>query len=178
MRTGHITPSFIARLDARDRALFLRWAIDESHTPGWRRWCTAITHLGGATATILAVCLPLLLGGAARELALDAMLTLAGSHLLVQLVKRTVGRPRPSLGSAAAAWVAEPDRFSFPSGHAAAAMSVAMVYAAAAPALAPALLALALAVGMTRVFLGVHYPGDVLAGQLLAAVTAWLVLAT
>jgi undecaprenyl-diphosphatase len=63
---------------------------------------------------------------------------------------------------------AEPDRFSFPSGHAAAAMSVAMGYAMVFPNLAVPLVLLAAAVGASRVYLGVHYPGDVLVGQLLA----------
>jgi undecaprenyl-diphosphatase len=67
--------------------------------------------------------------------------------------------------------VAEPDRFSFPSGHSAAAMSVAIAYAVAYPSAAAPLIALAALVGMSRVFLGVHYPGDVLIGQLLAALT-------
>lgn len=177
MPTADLSQSLIARLDERDRALFLRWVIDESPTPAWRWWWTAITHLGGATATVLAVLLPLAAGGAARTAATDAMLALALSHLLVQLVKRTVGRPRPSFRATRTALVAEPDRFSFPSGHATAAMSVATVYAATLPAVAPLLLGLALAVGVSRVCLGVHYPGDVLVGQLLAVATALVVLA-
>ena len=55
-------------------------------------------------------------------------------------------------------------------------MSVAFVYATAYPALALPLVALAAAVGMSRVFLGVHYPGDVLIGQLIAVVTGFFAL--
>jgi undecaprenyl-diphosphatase len=72
--------------------------------------------------------------------------------------------------------VAEPDRFSFPSGHAAASMSVALGYGVTFPVLALPLLALALLVGFSRVRLGVHFPGDVLAGQVLALLTAGGVL--
>ena len=68
--------------------------------------------------------------------------------------------------------VVEPDRFSFPSGHSAAAMSVAFVYAFAFPQLAIVLVPLAFLVGASRVCLGVHYPGDVLIGQLIAVLTA------
>jgi undecaprenyl-diphosphatase len=160
----------LTRLDTRDRGLFLRCALADSSRRARLLW-TILTNAGGAACTILAVTLPLLLGGALAAVAERALVTLVVSHMIVQLVKRTVGRPRPSRGGARAALVAEPDRFSFPSGHATAAMSVAFVYANAYPSLALPLVALAGAVGMSRVFLGVHYPGDVLIGQLVAVVT-------
>ncbi|MBA3555957.1 MAG: phosphatase PAP2 family protein [Gemmatimonadales bacterium] len=99
------------------------------------------------------------------------------SHLVVQLIKRTVGRGRPSRGADCAAKVREPDRFSFPSGHATAAMSVAVGYGAYYPLWVGPLLFLALVVGFSRVRLAVHYPSDVLVGQLIAIVTALGVLA-
>jgi undecaprenyl-diphosphatase len=55
-------------------------------------------------------------------------------------------------------------------------MSVALGYGVVFPALAVPLLVLALLVGFSRVRLGVHFPGDVLAGQSLALGTAALVL--
>ena len=68
-----------------------------------------------------------------------------------------------------AALVQPPDRFSFPSGHAASSLSVALSVAAVlAPAASAALVALALVVGLSRCYLGVHYPGDVIAGWMLA----------
>ncbi|WP_206503965.1 phosphatase PAP2 family protein [Streptomyces chrestomyceticus] len=91
-----------------------------------------------------------------------------------------VTRPRPS----AADWTARATGHSFPSGHSTTSLLVAGLLAWAvltrtrrAPArrLACVLLALwAASVGATRVYLGVHWPGDVLAGWLLAA--AWLSL--
>lgn len=165
--------TLLASLDARDRALFARWVIDPAGTPGARRWWAALTHAGGTTCSVAAAALPWAWGtGAVAAAAREAAVVLAVSHLLVQLVKRTVGRPRPSRGLPVAALVAEPDRFSFPSGHAAAALSVALMYALAFPAAGALLLPLALLVGFSRVVLGVHYPGDVLAGQALALLTA------
>ncbi len=56
---------------------------------------------------------------------------------------------------------------SFPAGHAATAFAGATLLAYVAPKLAPATLALASAVAFSRVYVGVHYPTDVLAGALL-----------
>lgn len=172
--------TLIERLDARDRALFRRWATGTASTRAARSaWC-AVTVLGGVWCSVLAALLPILLPGAARAAGLRASAVLALSHLIVQLVKRSVGRARPSRHHAHGdprALVAEPDRFSLPSGHAAAAMSVAAVYAAAWPWAAAPLLVLAGAVGLSRVRVGVHYPGDVIVGQLIAGATAAAVLA-
>jgi undecaprenyl-diphosphatase len=171
-----ISPTMLlTSLGTHDRTLFLRWALTDSSRRARLIW-TFLTNAGGATCTILAATVPLLLGGSVAAVAQRALVTLVVSHLIVQLVKRTVGRPRPSRSTALTALVIEPDRFSFPSGHAAAAMSVAFVYAIAYPSLALPLVLLATAVGISRVFLGVHYPGDVLIGQLIAVLTGLVAL--
>ena len=172
-----MSTSLLHRLDARDRALFARWASTAAVTRRKRRAWTTLTHTGGATCTIVASTVPLALHGAIREAARLALVTLVVSHLIVQLIKRTVGRPRPSRGISCATLVTEPDKFSFPSGHAAAAMSVAFAYAVVYPPAALPLVALASLVGISRVCLGVHYPGDVFAGQTIALATGFVVLA-
>lgn len=167
-----MTDSIFARLGRGDRALFLRLALQDETPVRTRQLWRALTHLGGARFTIAASLAPMAIGGAWREGARQALAILVVSHLLVQVVKRTVGRPRPSRGTSCVVLIAEPDRFSFPSGHAAAAMSVALGYAAVLPSVAPWLASLAVLVGFSRVALAVHYPGDVLAGQGLAVLTA------
>lgn len=162
----------IRRLDARDRALFVRWSAFERATARTRVLWTAVTHLGGAVSTIGATVLPLALGGPLRAAAARALAALVASHLIVRFVKRTCSRPRPSAAMAIRALIREPSCSSFPSGHAAAAMAVACVYALSFPPLAPLLIPAAMLVGASRVFLGVHYPGDVLIGQLVALLTA------
>lgn len=60
-----------------------------------------------------------------------------------------------------------PSTFSFPSGHATVAFAAATVLALAVPRLRWPLYALAALIAFSRVYVGVHYPGDVLAGALL-----------
>lgn len=171
-------PPLLTRLDAGDRALYELLLL-----AGEARWASrvswlALTHLGGATATILLVAIPLVFAQGDWHVAgvLGAW-TLALSHVVVQVAKRTATRPRPAAREGLSWHVPSPDEFSFPSGHACAAMAVAVAYAYAFPVLAWTVLPLAVLVGMSRVRLGVHYPGDVVAGQLLALGTGVLVYA-
>ena len=164
--------AILARLGAHDRALMRRCAMAPSAPRFSRLGWTAITHLGGSVPSLLAAGLPLLACCAVHQAARLALTTLVVSHLLVQVIKRTVVRHRPARVQRLVSLVREPDCFSFPSGHAAASMSVALVYGAALPALAVPLFVLALLVGFSRVRMAVHYPSDVLAGQLIAAGTA------
>jgi undecaprenyl-diphosphatase len=133
---------------------------------------TAITHLGGTGPSLLAAGLPWLAGGAWRPASELALATVALSHLIVQIVKRTVVRSRPARVERFVSLVSEPDCFSFPSGHATASISVALIYGAAFPVWAAPLLLLAVLIGFSRIRLRVHYPSDVLVGQLIAVATA------
>jgi undecaprenyl-diphosphatase len=164
--------SLLFRLDARDRALFTRLALGDT-APLSSTWLwIAVTHLGGATSAMLAVLLPLLVAqGPVRDAALLGAWSLLTSHLVVQLIKRRASRERPEPARQGRSLVGVPDKFSFPSGHACAAMSVAFAFGIMLPAYAVPLTLLAVIVGMSRVRLGVHYPGDVFAGQLIAIAT-------
>ena len=169
-----MTPSLLVRLDARDRALFSRLVLDARESHRWYGLWTAVTHFGGGRLSV-GLCLVVAgLPGVPVTLVWRALVALTVSHLIVQLVKRSAVRERPSVRLSLHALVSVPDRFSFPSGHACAAMSVAAVFAPAFPRLSPVLFAAAMVVGVSRVVLGAHYPGDVLVGQLIAMVTAYV----
>jgi undecaprenyl-diphosphatase len=163
-----MTAPFLARLGAHDRAIMLRCAIPPTASPVRRAGWTVVTHAGGTGPSLLAAGLPWFACCTPHEASRLALFTLILSHIAVQLIKRTVVRGRPAFQGDCAALVREPDRFSFPSGHATAAMSVALAYGVYYPLWAGPLIFLALVVGFSRVRLAVHYPSDVLIGQLLA----------
>ena len=105
---------------------------------------------------------------------LFAGIALAGSGLLNVAAKHYFGRARPSLWES----IAPESTFSFPSGHAMGSMTLAAVLVLLAwptrwrwwvLGLAAAFV---LMVGASRIYLGVHYPSDILAGW--AAALAWV----
>ena len=167
-----MTASLFVRLGAHDRALMLRCAISPAAPRAARAGWAAITHLGSTAVSLAAAGLPWFACCALHEASRLALTTLVVSHLLVQLVKRTMGRGRPSRACEVNAAIREPDRFSFPSGHATASLAVALSYGMVFPVLAGPLLFIALLVGFSRVRLAVHYPSDVLVGQIIAIATA------
>jgi undecaprenyl-diphosphatase len=88
--------------------------------------------------------------------------------LAVTLLKDTADRLRPPLADAhVQALVAIPQSASFPSGHAATAFAAATALALLVPRLRVPALAVAALVAFSRVYLGVHYVLDVVAGATL-----------
>lgn len=169
--------TFLQRLDARDRALFARWALQRSHSARSTTLWIVVTHLGSAWCTIALSLAPFVGEGPLQDAGAVPLIMVIASHLAIQGVKRSIARPRPSCSHVWAFPIDEPDRFSFPSGHSAAAMAVALGFAYRFPDLAAPLVMLAVLVGLSRVVLGVHFPGDVIVGQLIAFATAIAVVA-
>ncbi|OGG01569.1 hypothetical protein A2Z33_00105 [Candidatus Gottesmanbacteria bacterium RBG_16_52_11] len=69
-----------------------------------------------------------------------------------------------------------PPSYAFPSGHATVAFAMAMVLSDAEPGFRGGFYLLAFGIAFSRVYLGVHYPLDVIAGSLLGTAIGWLIL--
>lgn len=149
-------------------------------SPGWADALKAVTFLGTSLVLYSVVAVAAVVSLARRQprLAAFVVATAATGGLLNRLVKALVGRERP--------WFPDPladsGGYSFPSGHA---MNSAVVFVAVAAALVilsrrsprwlvPAVAGLVLAIGFTRVALGVHFVSDVVGGWLLGV--AWVVV--
>lgn len=142
-----------------------------------------ITALGSKTVLTLVTVIAAMAAwlGQRRRAALEVALAGAGAGLLTLLLKQWVERPRPDLMPWLDEWVGA--SYSFPSGHAFSAMAIYGALGVILGRLAPtsaaarftfgASILIAVLVGVSRVYLGVHYPTDVLAGWLAGGTWAW-----
>lgn len=155
-------------------------SLADQRSTGLTTAARVVTWAGSAWVLLplaLACCALLIRAGLRRD-AFAVAVSLGGAMLLANVVKLLVSRPRPPVQRLQAVTGS-----SFPSGHATQAsafwFSLVLVLQAApvAPWLVRVARALAVmlvaAVAVSRVYLGVHYPSDVLAGVLLG--TGWAI---
>jgi len=102
--------------------------------------------------------------------------TILVAEMVSGLVKLWIDRDRPPLANPDPdPLVGLPATGSFPSGHATVAFACATALALAVPRLALSLFGLAALISWSRVYVGVHYPLDVLAGAILGVALAFAV---
>lgn len=165
-----------------DRAIMLglrTWAVSGGGPPWLREAAVNITTLGSGTVLTLVVVVAagLFLALGRYLTALTTVLAAVTGGWAVTLIKHTVGRPRPALVEH---WASVHD-LSFPSSHSASSACIYLTFAALATqtvqsqAVRRYVLVVAIllvgAIGASRVYLGVHWPSDVLAGWSLG--TLW-----
>ena len=121
-----------------------------------------------------------------RSAGAQALLSFILSGVAAHMLKAAFERPRMAHTTGALdALMSNPSFFdltgrfnSFPSGHSAAAFSVAYALSRRYPHLSFILYPVAVLVALSRVYLGSHYPTDVVVGALLGVLTAYLVTCT
>ena len=160
-----------ASLDGRLHRYFA-----ETRTESGVSVATWVTHLGSFYWSLIVCAAAIIAGWLRRKTLGNAVFLLATAGLAListQVIKRLVERPRPSQGTAVF------EGYAFPSGHSSNAfalyggLALLMVWAFPfAPLWLRTLthvcaLALAATIAFTRVYLGAHWPSDVLAGALL-----------
>jgi membrane-associated phospholipid phosphatase len=157
----------VARLEMIDETL-LRVMRTRWHRPALERAVVRFSRLGEHSRLWISVAL----AGAARdrrqrELYLRLLGLLAGTEVVNALVKLAIDRPRPALPGLSPLMSTRSGR-SCPSAHASTSFAAARLLGEARPG--PLVYLAASAMALSRPYLGVHYPSDVLAGVALGTV--------
>jgi membrane-associated phospholipid phosphatase len=177
--TQHRHVRFARRLSAWDRRLF--HTVATRHWPGADLLLPRLSHSAnhgllwfGTAAAVAAVGR----GSRARRAAVRGVASLALASATINTVgKRSVRRARPVLDAVPLIrqLKRQPITTSFPSGHSASAAAFATGVALESKGWGAAVAPLAVAVAVSRVYTGAHYPSDVLAGTLLGVGAAFAV---
>jgi undecaprenyl-diphosphatase len=160
-----------------DRTVFL-WVVE--HRVGWLDPVfVALTVIGYAGLVWIALA-PLVSVLAKRYLFFGLGLTAAcvwSADLIALGIKAATDRPRPFESIAGIdALIGATVGNSLPSGHAATSFAGAVILTYLLPRAAPYVFLLAVAIAFSRIYVGVHYPSDVLAGAALGAFVSLTVL--
>jgi undecaprenyl-diphosphatase len=141
-------------------------------------WGLSAAGRGGLVWVVIATVLV-----AFRQLPVRALVSLALALLLASMtadhvLKPLIGRERPFASAPGIPVIGgRPHDASLPSGHAANAFAAAYVLSSIAPQGRGVWWALALAIAYSRVYVGVHYPYDVIAGAVVGAACGAIVMA-
>ena len=137
-----------------------------------RRFFGVISRLGDGVFWYALMAVLAAIGGTRGIVcALHMALTGIVAATMYKGLKRWTRRPRPfRTHDAIIPYVAPLDEFSFPSGHTLHAVSFTLIALAYFPVLAPLLVPFTVLVMLSRIVLGLHYPSDVLAATVIAAV--------
>ena len=162
------TAGLLHRLGRYDRAAYV--AVARLRTPGLDAPLSRLSHFANHSKPwfLVATALAVFGGPTGRRAARAGVVAIGAASLVVnQPMKLAGNRERPDRAGhevPEARWVPMPTSTSFPSGHSASALAFAVAVGDVVPALRMPLRAAAATVAFSRVYTGVHYPGDVLVG--------------
>ena len=163
-----VARSLWTRIERRDHRLMQR--MNRWRAPRWVRiWTVTVTRLGDGWIWYALGFLLLGFGGPQRFAAVSAASAAAVLGVFVFKALKHLSQRRRPCQIEPHCWskVLPPDKFSFPSGHAMTASSIALVISYFYPSLQGVLLFLALNIAVSRIVLGMHFLSDVLAGMVL-----------
>ena len=136
-----------------------------------------ITSLGDEGIVPIALCIIFIIIKKTRKVGVTAGLSLALEAILINLtIKKIVGRTRPYVVNEAIEYITtRPSDNSFPSGHTGCMFAVASVLFYMMPKKVgiPAMIIASL-VGISRLYVGVHYPTDIIAGFIIGMFTGFI----
>lgn len=148
----------------------LALVLSQRSRPALTPIAKTVSHSGDGYLQVLCIGIGF---AAASPLANEFAMTMCKLFVIERIVyfflKNSLKRKRPANATVTvAALVTASDEFSFPSGHTSAAFLLAITATAYFPIAGLVLLPWATCVGLSRVYLGVHYPSDIIAGLILA----------
>lgn len=163
----------------------LIWANRRSSS-GWlsgaaNKWLSTVTHMGGATFTLISALLLAILAPSPWNTAgWQCLAAVVVSHIPVAVVKRKFKRLRPYQALPDVNTCPKPlQDSSFPSGHTTAIFSwiipILLTGGHWTILIAPAAIIIAMSVAWSRMYLGLHYPSDVAAGAVIGTGIAYAV---
>lgn len=136
-----------------------------------------LSRIGNAGAVWLVVAIMLGYNRHTRNFAFILFFSLALSHIISQILKPIIGRPRPFIMNPdVPLLIHTPGGYSCPSGHSSSSFAAATVIWLFNSRYGSAALMLAILIAFSRIFLFVHYPSDTIVGSLLGVLCAFVVL--
>ena len=163
--------NYFRRTDIR----ILYFINNKLHNKMLQRFFTIYTELGGVVFYSFLILLLLLL---VRPLGVTLLVNIFISQFIVHSIKFIVHRPRPYITyEDIIVRKASKDINAFPSAHTASSLMAALTFSMVFPSFSAVFYIGAVMVGISRIYLGYHYPSDVLGSMLITLTTYMTILA-